>query len=400
MGAPERYGSQSAWRNRALASCLILFWEEEMGYASHPEAVGLSSERVERLYAFLGRAVAQGELPGAAILIRRNGVALEPRGFGRRLLVEESDQVRPDTTFLVASLTKPVTVAGAMLLVERGLVSLDDRISSYLPAFGANGKEDVRVVHLMTHTSGLPDMLPENQSLRERHAPLSEFVNRTCALSLDFESGTHIQYQSMGIAVLAALVEKVTGTPLPQFLREQIFVPLRMYDTSLGLPGVPIDRIAEVDVGPEMVGTDWGWNTPYWRGLGAPWGGMLSTVEDMSRFCQGFLSVGSLDGAQVFSRAVVEAMTRDQITGMPLISAEARAGRLWGLGWRLFPTRNWSYFGDLLTPGSFGHGGATGTVMWVDPSREMVCVLHTTKPSVASGRLLSRCSNLVAACAV
>ena len=377
-----------------------------MDDANTAEAIGLSPDRLERAYALLGDAVVQGQIPGAALLVARRGVALAPHAFGRlRPEANESDgPIQPDTIFLVASVTKPVTVAGLMLLVERGQLALDDPVCDHIPEFAANGKEGVRIRHLMTHTSGLPDMLPEDRSLRAQHASLDEFARRVCALKLDFEPGTHIQYQSMGILMLAQIAQRITGLRFPAFLRQEVFNPLGMADTFLGVDTATADptilsRIAHVHVPDEMRDVDWGWNTPYWWGMGAPWGGMFSTVSDIWRFLQLFLDQGRSGDHQHLAPATVAEMIRDQTSAMPGISrAEARA-QAYGLGWRRWPFHS-AYFGDLLSPASFGHGGATGTVVWADPARELVCALFTTEPSAQSARLLGLCSNLVAAAAI
>ena len=364
------------------------------------EAVGISPKRLDRVYRYLEELVQSGRMPGAAILVARNGIPVAPRGFGRIYLEPDSPLIQPDTIFLVASVTKPVTVAAAMLLVERGRILLDQPVCSIIPEFGNRGKEQITVRHLMTHTSGLPDMLPENRELREQHAPLKEFVRRICELDLDFVPGTDIQYQSCGMALLGEIVERIEGISLPEFLRREIFQPLGMNDTSLGVGGLQTDRIAHVNVGEEMQNLDWGWNTPYWWNFGAPWGGMFSTVNDMFRFCQAFLNGGEFGGVRAFSLVTVDAMTTDQTARMPNIPQHLKSGQAWGFGWRLQPASSWSYFGDLISPGSYGHGGATGTVVWVDPHREMVCILFTTQPSASSEGFLGRCSNMVAASAI
>lgn len=361
---------------------------------------GFEPTRVERIYTFLTTAVVEGHIPGAALQLGRAGRFLAPRAFGQMGPSPNAPPTQPDTIFLTASVTKPVTVTAVMLLVERGALLLDDPVYTILPEFGNQGKEAVTVRHLMTHSSGLPDMLPNNIALRQAHAPLTEFYRQICELPLDFAPGTQLQYQSCGTATLAMIAERITGIALPAFLHQEFFAPLGMKDTALGVQQLPHDRIAHVHVGADMLGTDWGWNTPYWWNLGVPWGGMFSTVRDMARFCQMFLNGGELEGVRVLSPATVAAMTTDQTSANSNIPAAVRAQQAWGLGWRLMPTSTWFYSGNLLAPGSYGHGGATGTVVWVDPVREVVCTLFTNEPAVQSERLLGRVSNLVAAAVV
>lgn len=361
---------------------------------------GFDPVRVERIYTFLTTAIAERRLPGAAIQIGRAGRFLAPHAFGQMGPSPDAPPTQPDTIFLTASVTKPVTVTAVMLLVERGDLLLDDPVYTLLPAFDNHGKAAVTVRHLMTHTSGLPDMLPNNIQLRQAHAPLREFYRQICELSLDFPPGANIQYQSCGTATLAMIAEHLTGMTLPAFLHQEFFAPLGMTDTALGVQDLPHDRIAHVHVGPDMLGADWGWNTPYWWTLGVPWGGLFSTVSDMARFCQMFLNGGELDGVRILSPATVAAMTSDQTSANPGIPADVRVQQAWGLGWRRMPTSTWSYSGNLLSPGSYGHGGATGTVVWVDPVRAVVCTLFTNEPAVQSERLLGQVSNLVAAAVV
>jgi len=362
-----------------------------------PALLRFDPSRLNHLYTFLSAAIERGDIPGAAIQLSHRGESLPARAFGRFAPAADAPSMQPDSIFLVASITKPVVVSAVMLLAERGHLLLDEPACQYVPEFGVNGKEAVALRHLMTHTSGLPDMLPDNQALREQHAPMEEFIRRICDLTPDFAAGTAIQYQSAGIALLGEIVQRVSGLPLREFLRQEIFEPLGMHDTALGMAGLPRERLSQVNVPTEQIGADWGWNSDYWRNLGAAWGGMFSTVGDLTRYLQTFLNGGELDGVRLFGRATVEAMLRDQTTPMPGIPAEQKAPHGWGLGWRLAPATGWRYFGDLLIPGSFGHGGATGTVCWADPARETTFVLLTTQPAVWSEPLLGRASNLAAA---
>ena len=360
----------------------------------------LDSKWLGRAYCVLEEAAQSGKIPGAVILVAKHGIPMEPRCFGRMRPEPNSSLIQPDTIFLVASVTKPVTVSAVMLLVERGKISLDDTVASIIPEFGNRGKDQIRIRHLMTHTSGLPDMLPENQKLREAQAPLEEFIRLIYDLEPDFPPGTNIQYQSCGIAILGEIIERIEGVSLPEFLHREIFQPLGMNDTSLGAQGLETDRIAHVNTadiemgGVRMQNTDWDWNKPYWRNFGAPWGGMFTTAGDMFRFCQMFLNSGEFEGVRVFRPETVQAMTMDQTTPMQAIPKSAKQ-QVWGLGWRLQPEYGLPYFGDLVSPGSYGHSGATGTLVWVDPVQELICILFTTEPHF----IWRHCSSLVVASA-
>jgi CubicO group peptidase (beta-lactamase class C family) len=358
----------------------------------------IDSKLLDKAYSVLEEAAQSGEMPGAAILVAEQGIPMETRCFGRIRPEADSSPIQSDTIFLVASVTKPVTVTAVMLLLERGRISLDDTVASIIPEFGNRGKEQIRVRHLMTHTSGLPDMLPENQKLRAMEAPLERFVRRMYDLKLDFPPGTNIQYQSCGIAILGDIIERIEGISLPEFLHREIFQPLGMNDTALGVRDLETERIAHVNTanvemgGVKMRDTNWDWNKSYWRNLGVPWGGMFTTAGDMFRFCQMFLNGGEFDGIQVLKPETVQAMTIDQTTPMRAIPESAKQ-QAWGLGWRLQPEHGMPYFGELVTPGSYGHTGATGTLIWVNPIWDLICILFTTQP----GFSWKNCSNLVAA---
>ena len=244
--------------------------------------------------------------------------------------------------YILASITKPVTVLMLMLLVERGQVSLTDPVQKYLPEFQGPGREKVRVQDLLTHTSGLPDMLPENVKLREANAPLAEFVKGAMTTPLLFEPRTSFSYSSMGTLLAATIVERVTKMPLAQFEQHELFEPLKMKHSSLGLGERPLADTARVQ-GDSFAETEkdlerYGANSRYLRKLGHPWGGMHSTVDDLGIFLQMFLNGGVYDGKRILGRATVEAMIADQ---------NKRLGHPWGLGWGLQTSSAWNAFGDL-----------------------------------------------------
>src|SRR5262249_1805012 len=260
--------------------------------------------------------------------------------------------------------------------------------------------KDIQVRHLMTHTSGLPDMLPNNNQLRAAHKPLAAFIDEVCKLRPSFAPGTQVSYQSMGTAMLAELVHQVTGMTVNEFLRKEVFGPLGMGDTSLGWKPEKKDRIAAVRVSAEDQKTDWNWNTPYWLGFGAPWGGLITSPADFARFCQMMLGGGALGDVRILSPATVRAMTSNQLAAMPAVPEEERRCRPWGLGWRLNWPAHSSNFGDLLGLRAYGHWGATGTLCWLDPDADAFCILFTTQPGGADGPDLPPLPNAGAAALV
>lgn len=212
-----------------------------------------------------------------------------------------------------------------------------------------------------------------------------------------FAPRTAFSYQSMGILLAAEIIERLTRMRLREFEKREIFDPLGMKGTSLGLGGRAIKDTAWCEGAPsyEESADDrrrFGANSDYWRDMGHPWGGMHSTTGDLAVFLQAFLNGGAYGNVQVLSPAATAAMTADQNRGI-------RAP--WGLGWALKQSEVWNFFGDLASDRTFGHVGATGTVAWADPELDMVCVILTTRPPVQdNGSLLNRVSNIVQSAAV
>lgn len=372
-----------------------------------PRGLGLDTDRWERALKLIKGWCDDRQIPSAGVIVVRGERTTGAQLFGRQKLAADSPPLRQDAIFLIASITKPIVATGALLLAERGLLALDDRVEQYIPAFGCEGKHAVTIRNLLTHTSGLPDMLASNIELRAANAPLSEFVAGACACRPDFPPGRGVQYQSMGFAVLGEIIHQVSGKSCTQFLHDEIFAPMEMNDTALGAPAEwfegaspKVERIAEVFL-PEDSGqspeTSWNWNSRYWRRLGAPWGGLLTTPSDLARFGRMMLSKGRFGDVQVLSRASVEAATRNQLEAMREVPADDRRTRPWGLGWRLNWAAHSANFGDLLGPRTYGHWGATGTVMWIDPDLDACAILFTTKPQEPQGRFLARASNAIAA---
>ncbi len=301
-----------------------------------------------------------GEVESAALLVRAPSFDLM-RGYGH---------AKESTPFLIASITKPMTVSAVMLLRDEGALKLDDPVQKYIPEFAGGARANVTVKHLLTHTSGLPDMLPENEDLRKKHAPLSAFIAGACRTPLLFEPGTKVSYQSMGILLAASIAERITEQSFPSFLRTRIFTPLGMSATSLGLGGRKIADCARSQV---AEATDWDWNSPYWRNLAAPWGGAHSTVADIAAFASAFRD----PDATPWKPGTAREMVTIQTSGL---------NGAWGLGW----SRNVSGFGKECSAATWGHSGSTGTLCWYDPAGKMTFVLLTSKPAAQSSKTTIR----------
>jgi CubicO group peptidase (beta-lactamase class C family) len=157
---------------------------------------------------------------------------------------------------------------------------------------------------------------------------------------------------------------------------------------------LPAERLVRVILPPGTEQTSWNWNSPYWRGLGSPWGGLHTTAGDYARVLDMMLDGGRFGQTQIVSAAMTSAMLTNQLLGMPALSARAQRENGWGLGWRLNQPPGTHGLPEIAPVCTFGHGGATGTVAWGDPDSGLACVILTNDPQ--SGDFRARASNLVA----
>ena len=317
-------------------------------------AVALPKRRFDNAIRLLGETARANGVAAASLYVRR----------GEDVYGAVTGLARPETVFILASITKPMTAAAVMTLVDRGTLSLSDPVRKHIPEFRGGDRDLVTLKHLLTHTSGLPDMLPENEALRRRHAPIEDFVAGACRTPLLFKPGTECRYQSMGILLAAEIAQRVTRTPFRDFLRSAVFEPLGMTKTSLGLGGRKISETALIQV---TGNEDWNGNSPYWRNFGCPWGGAHSTALDVARFLQYFLHPDN----RVLKPATAASMIVNQNAGL---------NEPWGIGWMVNPAK----LARGCSPGAYGHWGSSGTLAWADPATQTSFVLLTTKPAADS----------------
>ena len=173
-------------------------------------------------------------MDGAVLYVRhRNGVFA--RSFGTARSVDE--------LFLLGSISKTMTAAALMTLYDQGSFELDDPVRKFLPEFTGAGRERITVRQLLTHVSGLPDQLPENESLRKRHAPLADFVVGALRTQLGFEPGSRYEYSSMALLLAAEVAQRISGTAFLTFIDDAVFRPLAMKHSALGLGRFPLEAM-------------------------------------------------------------------------------------------------------------------------------------------------------------
>ncbi len=350
----------------------------------------MDSDRLAALEEVIGEEIERGTIPGAVLLVARSGRIVYEGAWGARALEPGPEEMTLDTIFDLASMTKPLaTAAAVMRLVERGRVRLEDRVSVYLPEFAAGGKGGIRVSHLLTHTSGLPPGVPVG-TLQSRYGAYCPEAVWWWICDHDPETGPgeRFIYSDINYHTLARLIRRVSGMSLDEFTRTEIYAPLGMTDTGFYPEAGRIARVAPTErvAGGVLRGVV---HDPMSRLVGGEGGsaGLFSTAADIARYCQMLLNGGTYGGTRIFSPLTVRAMSEDRIVGR-------------GFGFDISsPYAN--IRGDLLGPFSFGHSGYTGTSVWIDPEQDLFVILLTNRVhpddrgSVVP--LRSKVSNVVAA---
>ncbi len=319
--------------------------------------------RLGEVDSIIERAIADGNIPGAVLVVGHDGTVIYRKAYGERSLEPRREPMALDTIFDVASLTKVVaTTTAVMQLMEQGRVRLNDAVAKYLPEFAQNGKEDITIRQLLTHYSGLePDL-----DLKTQWEGKETAYNMAFAETPAEPPGSHFTYSDINFIVLGALVERVSGESLNDYCERHIFAPLKMTHTRYLPPASWRSRIAptQYDENEHML---WGEvHDPTARRMGGVAGhaGLFSTADDLAKFAQTLLDGG--DG--ILSPVAVQKMTQPE--------TPPSAPILRGFGWDIDSPYS-SNRGDLFPVGGFGHTGFTGTSMWIDPITHTYIILMT-----------------------
>jgi CubicO group peptidase (beta-lactamase class C family) len=362
-----------------------------------PEAVGLSTERLSRVDAFIERMLNDRKVAGAVTLVARRGklVSLKAHGFAD---LESQRAMRVDALFQLQSMTKPIATVAVLQLMERGLLQLSDPVAKFLPAFSgmlvaveradAPGGFDlvaaarpITILDLMTHRAGFVGLPPRDSPgarLRREAVKslpanedftLDQFVSHLAASPLDMQPGMAFRYGPATI-VLGRVIEVITGKPLDVALHEQIFQPLRMTDTFFTVPEEKRSRVVSpysLKPGQGLVRIPLDAMAPRFLSAG---GNLYGTAADYLRFCQMLLNGGELGGARILSSKSVELMTTAQVDSIPL---SFLPGHSFGLGVAIRKAEEQIAWRG--SPGTYGWSGGYNTYFRIDPREQVIFAL-------------------------
>ncbi len=327
---------------------------------------GLNASRLAAIDAVVAEGLRYERMPGCVVLVGYRGRIAWLKSYGSRQVKPDAVPMTTDTVFDLASLTKPIaTATSIMLLIEDGLIGLDDPAAKYIPEFAVNGKEVITIRQLLTHQSGL---LPDN-SIRDYEDGRVEAFRRIHALDLRAAPGTRFMYSDVGFIVLGEIVERVSGKSLDEFSREHIFTPLGMSETGFNPRSDLKKRAAPTQErnGEWMRGEVHDPRAYRMDGV-AGHAGLFSTAEDLARYAQMLINNGCLGETRILKPATCQLMQTSQE-----VSSGVRT-----LGWDR-QTGYSSNRGDLFSAGAFGHGGFTGTALWIDPAQEMFVIFLSNR---------------------
>ena len=350
---------------------------------------GMDSLKLSEIPITIQQFVDEHKIAGAVTLVAGNGqiASFEAVGFQD---IEKKIPMRKNTLFRIASLTKPFAAAAIMMLSEEGKLQLNDPVEKYLPEFHnmwlasemtqqkaalIRPTHQITIRDILTHTSGMANLPPDIliNSIREYVLVISQ-------LPLQFEPGSQWSYSGSGITAAARIVEVISGQPYEVFLSERIFAPLGMRNTSFSPPKESLERIAALyHPSPDSSGLE-AFEGPDWSRFPRPEGGLYSTAADMAIWMQTILNKGIYNGTRILTENSVKEMTTIQ-TGE--LETGFTDGMSFGLAFGI--VRNPSGVTDMLSQGSFGHGGAFGTQSWADPASKTIYILMIQRQGFGNG---------------
>ena len=343
-----------------------------------PEAVGLDASRLANADRAIAQAIADKTIPGAVLCVERHGKIGYLKAYGNKRVYPNTEKMTTGTVFDMASCSKAMSTATcAMILIDRGQLRLNDRVDQYVPEFenwkdSITGEtEAIRVIDLMTHTSGLPPYAPVQELKKKYGSPNPQaVVNWISHCKRLYAPETGWTYSCCNYIMLQQVIEKITGQTLQQFAHDNIFAPLNMRHTdyrpskALAALCAPTEKQADGNcllgvVHDPLACTMMG-------GLSGN-AGLFSSAEDVATYCAAILNKGELNGKRILSPLAVKCMET-----VPRSLAQFGHTPGWGIS-----TPYSSNSGDLLSAQTFGHTGYTGTSIVIDPVNDVAIILLT-----------------------
>jgi len=350
---------------------------------TNPKKVDMSAERLERIDDYMERIIANGDIAGAITLVARGGKVVHLESHGMRYK-EENIPMTDDAIFRIASMSKPVTSIGLMMLYEEGHFVLDDPISKWLPAYKnmmvkevdgdgneklVPAKREITIRDILTHSVGF-----QNSDLGGNPQTVEDVVNLIATKPLDAQPGEKWQYRS-ATNQAGVIIEKISGQTLDDYLREHLFAPLGMDDTYFYVPKEKENRVAAIYrpddngkielVSPPRVSEP----RPYYSGSG----GLSSTISDYYRLQQMMLNGGEFEGKRYLSPTTINLMISNHIGDNPV----TLVGPGYGFGLQYAVITDPGQSPTSLPKGTASWGGAFGTMFWIMPEEDMVAIVMT-----------------------
>lgn len=334
----------------------------------HPSATQLAKEKLKAIDEIVDGEIEKGSFPGAVVLVGRGRKILYRRAFGNQMVTPREESMSEDTVFDIASMTKPVaTAASVMILRDRGKIKLSDFVRQYLPAFACEGKEEARIEHLLTHTSGLPAYTNASELKQQFGSPCPDkVIEKICSLKAMSQPGQELRYSCLGYITLAKIVEIVSGKKIDQFAAENIFGPLNMAHTTYNPPDSWTNNIAATEVvnGTPLRGTVHDPLAHLMDGISGN-AGVFSTADDLAVFCRMLLNDGTYNGKRILDPESVRLLTT--------VISHGRA-----CGFDVQSSYSWIK-GANAPEAAFCHSGYTGTSIVCDPESRIYLIILTNR---------------------
>ncbi|MEQ1775113.1 MAG: serine hydrolase domain-containing protein [Burkholderiales bacterium] len=357
--------------------------------------LGFHEPALARLSGVIEKHIAEGRYPGAQIALARHGQLALFETFGQAS-IEGKKAARDDTLWLLFSNTKVITAMGIWALVEDGLLSFNDRVADHMPAFAQHGKGDITIAQVLSHRAGFPGQ-NVTPAVWTDHA---EMRKQVCNFTLEWTPGTRLHYHARSaLWVAAALIETISGIDYRDFLRQRIIEPLGLAkDIFVGMPDAEHARAASiyepvVDGKQQALKDE---NTAPFRRAGVPSSGGYATARGMVALYQMMANFGKLNGARLFSRRLIEFVTRNHTGDMHDGGMDMPMHRGLGVHVRGM-TEKIRGLGAIGSPRTFGHGGVGSSYCWADPDSgvSFAYITNSRQPDPWHSRRLDVVANLV-----